>query len=198
MGTIVVGVDGSPASLAALRFALGEARLRRARLVALHAWVLPLTEAPGPFLLELPSSGGPSVQELSADLGRAADARLAAALAEVADAAEGVEVERRVVEGPVASVLVEASEGADLLVVGSRGHGGFQRPPARLGEPAVRPPCALPARDRALARARARPRCLLPYRGEVAAWHLVRNQHPARRPGPRAARVTSSSETARP
>ena len=160
MGTIVVGVDGSPASLAALRFALAEARLRGARLVALQAWVLPLTEAPGPFLLELPSSAGPSLQELSADLGNAAGARLAAALAEVADAAEGVEVERRVVEGPAASMLVEASESADLLVVGSRGHGGFSRPPAGLGEPAVRPPRALPARDRAFARARARPRCV--------------------------------------
>jgi nucleotide-binding universal stress UspA family protein len=125
MRTIVVGVDGSPASLAALRFALGEARLRRTRVLALHAWVLPLTEAPGPFLLELPSRAGPSVQELSADLGRAADARLAAALDEVAEVAEGVEVERRVVEGQAASMLVEASEGADLLVVGSRGHGGF-------------------------------------------------------------------------
>jgi nucleotide-binding universal stress UspA family protein len=125
MRTIVVGVDGSPASLAALRFALGEARLRRTRLLALHAWVLPLTEAPGPFLLDLPSPAGPPVQELSADLGRAADALLAAALDEVAEVAEGVEVERRVVEGPAASMLVEASEGADLLVVGSRGHGGF-------------------------------------------------------------------------
>ena len=38
---------------------------------------------------------------------------------------DGVEIERRVVEGAPGAVLVEESRGADLLVVGSRGHGGF-------------------------------------------------------------------------
>jgi nucleotide-binding universal stress UspA family protein len=126
MGTIVVGVDGSPAALAALRFALAEARLRGARLVALYAWVLPLAEAPGPFLLGWPDEVGPTVDQLGPALGRAAEERLAAALREVADEAEGVEVERRAVEGPAATMLLEAAAGADLLVVGSRGHGGFR------------------------------------------------------------------------
>jgi nucleotide-binding universal stress UspA family protein len=126
MGTIVVGVDGSPAALAALRFALAEARLRRARLVALFAWALPLTEAPGPFLLEWPGGVGPTVEQLGAELARGAEERLAAAFRQVGDAVEGVEVERRVVEGPAATMLLEASAGADLLVVGSRGHGGFR------------------------------------------------------------------------
>jgi nucleotide-binding universal stress UspA family protein len=39
--------------------------------------------------------------------------------------ADDVKIERRVVEGPAASVLVDESRAADLLVVGSRGHGGF-------------------------------------------------------------------------
>lgn len=126
MGTIVVGIDGSPQSLAALGFALAEARLRGARLVALHAWVLPLTEAPGPFLLEVPGRAGPPLEQLREELGREAERRLAAALDAVAGEAGGVVVERRVVEGPAAAALVEASEGADLLVVGSRGHGGLR------------------------------------------------------------------------
>jgi nucleotide-binding universal stress UspA family protein len=126
MGTIVVGVDGSAGSLAALRFALAEARLRQDAVVLVHAWTLPLTEAPGPFLLEMPMSGGIPIQQLGADLTRAADEGLAAALREVGDAAEGLEVERRPVEGRPGDALVEASEVADLLVVGSRGHGGVR------------------------------------------------------------------------
>jgi nucleotide-binding universal stress UspA family protein len=126
MGYLVVGVDGSPGSLVALRFALAEARLRGSRLVAIHAWVLPVAEAVHPFLLEVPAGAGPPLPELQEALTAAATERLEAALAEVADDPVGVEVERRVVEGSPAATLVEASEGADLLVVGSRGHGGFR------------------------------------------------------------------------
>jgi nucleotide-binding universal stress UspA family protein len=126
MGFIVVGVDGSPGSLAALRFALAEARLRGDRLVALHAWVLPVEEAVHPFLLEAPGGGGPPLPELQEALGAAAAARLEAALAQAAGEPGAAEVERRVVEGAPAAMLVEASQGADLLVVGSRGHGGFR------------------------------------------------------------------------
>jgi nucleotide-binding universal stress UspA family protein len=123
VGTVVVGVDGSAGSLEALRFALEEARLRRARLVALCAWMLPLTEVPGPFLLELPAAG-PTLEQVRPELERAAERRLDEALESVAGHGD-VEIERRVVEAAPAHALVEASEGAELLVVGSRGHGGF-------------------------------------------------------------------------
>jgi nucleotide-binding universal stress UspA family protein len=123
--SIVVGVDGSPGSRAALVFALGEARLRGVPLVALHAWVLPLLEAPGPFLLEFPAPPATDFEQLRAGLAEAAAARLEAALAEVEQEAAGVEIERRVVEAQPASALVKASEQADLVVLGSRGHGGF-------------------------------------------------------------------------
>ena len=56
----------------------------------------------------------------------AAEAALDATLQEVANA-EGIEVERRVVQGTPAAILVEESRGADLLVVGSRGLGGFRQ-----------------------------------------------------------------------
>ena len=127
MGTIVVGVDGSPGSLAALRFALAEARLRDATLVAVHAWVFPLVEAPEPFLLELPGPQVDTLAQVTAAVALQSEERLVRALQEVAPEADGVEVERRVTEGNAAAVLIEASKDADLVVVGSRGLGGFSR-----------------------------------------------------------------------
>jgi nucleotide-binding universal stress UspA family protein len=114
-GTIVVGVDGSDESKEALRWALGEARLRGARVVALRAWIYPALAAGGliPVTADL-------VEQLSANEQK----ELAATVAEVAGESD-VEVEQVVVEDAPARALVAASEGADLLVVGTRGHGGF-------------------------------------------------------------------------
>jgi nucleotide-binding universal stress UspA family protein len=113
MPRIVVGVDGSPESRAALRWAVAEARLRGARLEAVHVWSFPIV--PGREL-------GPSyvipIEELREDAKETLDLVLAE------EGVEGVNVERAVVEGNPADVLVEAAREADLLVVGSRGHGG--------------------------------------------------------------------------
>jgi nucleotide-binding universal stress UspA family protein len=125
MGEIVVGVDGSPGSLEALRFALTEARLRCSSVLALHAWALPYVEVPGPFLLELPGPEVAPLEEVAEALERGAQERLAASLREVADEAAGVVVEQRVAEGGAAQLLIEASRDAELLVVGTRGRGGF-------------------------------------------------------------------------
>jgi nucleotide-binding universal stress UspA family protein len=105
MSVIVVGVDHSAGAKEALRFALEEATLRRATLRAVHAWQSAYDE-----LHEFRDAA-------AADL----DSTLRDAIPDTA----GVEVERRVVEGAPAAVLVEESRGADLLVVGSRGLGGF-------------------------------------------------------------------------
>jgi hypothetical protein len=59
------------------------------------------------------------------DLHRATEDLLERALADVADVAGHVEIERRVVQGAAAEILVKAATLGDLLVVGSRGHGGF-------------------------------------------------------------------------
>lgn len=111
---IVVGVDGSPESKAALRWAVAEARLRGTDILALYAWTYPAVAdglAPAPLLY--------ADDVLQAE----ANEFLDAAVAEV-DGAKDVCVLQAVVEGDAAEELVRASEDADLLVVGSRGLGG--------------------------------------------------------------------------
>jgi nucleotide-binding universal stress UspA family protein len=116
---IVVGVDHSAGAKAALRFALEDARLRQATLRVVHAWQFGYIGATG---LEgfLPAAGG----ELE-DFRQSAEAALDETLRDVGVDEDGVAIERRVDQGTAAAVLVEESRGAELLVVGSRGHGGF-------------------------------------------------------------------------
>ncbi|HEU5362892.1 MAG TPA: universal stress protein [Gaiellaceae bacterium] len=119
MAVIVVGVDQSEGAKAALRFALEEAKLRRATLRVVHAWqygYIGATGVEGAY----PALGG-DIKELRAG----AETALAETLRESIPEADTVEIERRVVEGRPAAVLVAESRDADLLVVGSRGHGGF-------------------------------------------------------------------------
>jgi nucleotide-binding universal stress UspA family protein len=119
MSVIVVGVDHSPGAKEALRFALEEAQLRRATLRAVHAWQFGYIGATG-MEGALPAVGG-ELHEFRDAAAAALDATLREAIPDPGE----VEVERRVVEGAPAAVLVEESRDADLLVVGSRGHGGF-------------------------------------------------------------------------
>lgn len=116
MGTIVVGVDGSGESKEALRWALEEARLRGAAVRAVYAWRDPYVLTPG--------FGLPEDFEFDALRERAVET-LDAVVAEVVGKSSDVPVEAVIAEGSAGSVLVDAAEGADLLVVGSRGHGGF-------------------------------------------------------------------------
>jgi nucleotide-binding universal stress UspA family protein len=119
MGVIVVGVDHSDGAKEALRFALQEARLRGATLRVVHAWQFGYIGALG-IEGSFPAVGG-DLEELR----RAAAIALDATLAELVADTAGVDVERCVDQGAAAAVLVEESRDADLLVVGSRGHGGF-------------------------------------------------------------------------
>jgi len=110
---IVVGVDGSPSSVAALAWAAGQAGVTGAVIDAVTTWEWPRSYG---VALTLPSDFDPE-----------ADARkvLDGALADPRRAHPGVPFRSAVVEGQAETALVEASRGADLLVVGSRGHGGF-------------------------------------------------------------------------
>jgi nucleotide-binding universal stress UspA family protein len=115
---IVVGVDGSPASRAALEWAVAEARLRHATLEVVHAWEFPA------FVLT--TYGGATLPVVAPeDLERAARELVARTVAGMAGADPVLRLETTVVRGHPANTLVEAAKGADLLVVGSRGHGGF-------------------------------------------------------------------------
>jgi nucleotide-binding universal stress UspA family protein len=111
--TIVAGVDGSATSLAALRWAFAEARRRGWRVLALHAWSLPSTH-------ELAFAAAGAMSEM---LDRQARALLHDAVTRTA--LPGVECTEIVEEGPPASLLADTARSAQLLVVGTRGRGGF-------------------------------------------------------------------------
>ena len=119
MNLVVVGVDQSEGAKAALAFAHEEARLRNATLRAVHAWQFGYIGYTG-FEGAVPALGG-DIAELRAAAVAALDATVRAVLPDPG----GVEIEQRVVEGTAGAVLVDESSRADLLVVGSRGHGGF-------------------------------------------------------------------------
>lgn len=118
--TIIVGVDGSPAGRRALAWAVEEGRLRGSGVCAVHVWDIPGHAGFAGRTLAAPVDDA-VVPEL-VELRRAAESRLAEAVAEV-EAADGVE--QRVLQGRPAEALVEQARGADLLVVGSRGHGSL-------------------------------------------------------------------------
>lgn len=114
---IVVGVDGSRGSRAALKWALADAACHGNVVLAVSAYQLPSIGA-GYY--------GPALDtDRIEELVEGCRAMIDAEVSEFAPAHPEVRVERKVVEGPAGEVLVEASQGATELVVGSRGHGGF-------------------------------------------------------------------------
>jgi nucleotide-binding universal stress UspA family protein len=116
MSRIVVGVDGSDTSAAALRWAVAEAKLRTATLSVVHAWSIPI---PGDGL------GYGWAPVAFEQLKEGADMVVTSMLADLGDAAAGLDIEQHVINGTAALSLIEASKDADLLVVGTRGLGGF-------------------------------------------------------------------------
>jgi nucleotide-binding universal stress UspA family protein len=110
---IVVGIDGSPASFDALDWAGRQANLTHSTLEMITTWDWPTTYGWAMYFPEgyNPSEGMPEILSKAADDLRAKYPDL--------------DVTFRVVQGHPAPLLVEASKGADLLVVGSRGHGEF-------------------------------------------------------------------------
>jgi nucleotide-binding universal stress UspA family protein len=116
-GTIVVGIDGSEHGARALEWAIDEAKLRGARLELVSAWHVPSAVYMGPAVT-------PPIGESVESAFREVAEEVVAEAAERARAA-GVETGTRLEHGQAAEVLVDASADADLLVVGSRGHGGF-------------------------------------------------------------------------
>lgn len=111
---IVVGVDGSDSSKAALRWAIRQAKLTGALVEAVTAWQYP------------PGYGWAPVDSGAVtDIEGEAKSTLTGALTEIAGLDPEVPVRPVVTEGHAAEVLLNAAHGAELLVVGSRGHGAF-------------------------------------------------------------------------
>ncbi|WP_030300349.1 universal stress protein [Streptomyces katrae] len=126
---VVVGVDGSPDSYGALSWAVRHASLIGAGVEAIAAYDLPLEM-------------GWSAPAVDADFDEAETRRaLTEEIRRVVGSDSPVPLEQHVVRGNPADVLTAAAEGAELLVVGSRGRGGF----ARLLLGSVSQQCALHA-----------------------------------------------------
>ncbi len=109
---IVVGVDGSDLSVEALRWAIGHARLVGGEILAVLSWEIPMAFTPAP------SFAG---YEFESDGQRVIDAAVAAVAPEAGD----VPIAAKVVRLQPRAALLEAADGADLLVVGSHGVGAL-------------------------------------------------------------------------
>ena len=114
---IVVGVDGSPSSRTALAWAVRQAELTGASIEAVAAWHYPVMTGGYAWA---PASGLDD-----SDWSDIAAKELTDAISETVGSDSPVKISTSVQEGNAAQVLLEAADGADLLVVGSRGHGGF-------------------------------------------------------------------------
>lgn len=115
---IVVGVDGSTGSAHALEWAAREARLRGTTLTIVSAWYPPAIMYAG-------SAWAGMQPDFVADLAEVAKQALDKICDTHSEQLAGLVVERRVVEDAPANALLEAARDAELLVVGTRGHGGF-------------------------------------------------------------------------
>ncbi|MFD5949148.1 universal stress protein [Streptomyces collinus] len=116
---VVVGVDGSPASHAALRWAVHHARMIGGAVEAIYVWDTPSARG----------WSGPAVDP-DFDLEQARE-RFAQEVRAVFPGGQPPRLQEHLVQGDPSEALVQASEGAELLVVGRRGIGGFAR--AMLG-----------------------------------------------------------------
>lgn len=110
---IVVGVDGSPASSNALEFAIEEAQFRHAELHITYAYPVMHRPVTG-------STGKDYYDQVEADAKEFIQEMMKAA-----PSTEGITAQWLGVPGNPAEVLIEASRDATILVVGSRGVGGF-------------------------------------------------------------------------
>ncbi|MEW2547461.1 universal stress protein [Streptomyces sp. NPDC047002] len=108
---VVVGVDGSDSSKEALKWAVAQAKITGGVVEAIITWEFPVT--------------GWSTGVMNGQFEEWAKQTLDEAVEDAVGSRAGVEVSTSVQFGNAASVLIEASRGAELLVVGSRGHGGF-------------------------------------------------------------------------
>ena len=111
---VVVGIDGSDVSNAALDWAIGSARAHHEGIVLVHAWSVPIP--PSPVSGAVPPTDATPFEDAAHRLAEAAAQRVRHA---------GIDVTTRVVAGPPAHTLLAEADNAALVVLGSRGLGGF-------------------------------------------------------------------------
>jgi nucleotide-binding universal stress UspA family protein len=116
VAAIVVGIDASSGSAAALAWAATEARLRNVALVAVHAYWVPFAYVHDDF----------SVARVDPELHRQAEDDLDRVLQQADAVLADVHVVRRLHPGGPTEALIDEAAAADLLVVGRRGAGGFK------------------------------------------------------------------------
>ncbi|MFD5200447.1 universal stress protein [Streptomyces sp. NPDC058375] len=116
MGRIVVGVDGSDSSIKALHWAVRQAELTGATVEAVNSWEYPATSWAS-MMPGLPEDFDPQAL---------ATVSLTEALEEALGTEGAAAVSKVVVIGNPAQALLDRAEGADLLVVGARGHTGIK------------------------------------------------------------------------
>lgn len=114
---VVVGIDGSDAAKSAIAYAAEEASRRGIPLTVVYAWMPPLT----PGLEYLWSD------ELVEAEQSAAQEAIAIGVAGLAERYPDLTIQRKIVQSPPVGALVEAGEGQEMLVVGSRGRSGISR-----------------------------------------------------------------------
>ena len=113
-GKIVVGVDGSEPSKAAMKWALRQARLTGGRLSAVISW-----DASPIYGWE----AAPSRKDLNTNSAHV----LGEVIAEVTGGSEDITIEREIANGHPAKALLNSAQGAEALVLGNRGRGGFSK-----------------------------------------------------------------------
>jgi nucleotide-binding universal stress UspA family protein len=113
---IVVGVDGSDGSIDALRWAARQAELTGATLRVVTAWAFPEHRTPFGVVFDIAESADPTAR---------VRCKLDGLIGDILGKHEKVALQAEVIPGNEAAVLIDAARGADLLVVGSRGRGGF-------------------------------------------------------------------------
>lgn len=121
---VVVGVDGSACSRAALAFALADASRRNAEVQVVSVVHTPEYWPVG-FGLASSSAGTPAPEQILGEVERETHGIVAEVVAEVCGSAARVPVHVQTLPGTPAGVLIEQAHGAALLVVGHRGRGGF-------------------------------------------------------------------------
>jgi nucleotide-binding universal stress UspA family protein len=115
---VVVGVDGSAESVAALKWAAHYAEATGATVQAILAWHYPAAAGVPPV--------GVAPERVHAESEHRMAEALGGAVSQASTAYPGAQIESKTLYGHPAETLIDASEEASLLVVGSRGHGAFR------------------------------------------------------------------------